>query len=266
MSSRPQIISLKDRLSRGEVCVVLGIGRALHHNLLQMIGLVGEFHGVWFDMEHVGLTTEQLEVATLACRAHGLDSICRVAPTDYAIVTRCLEAGATGIMAAQITSVEQAIQFVHWAKFFPAGMRGLNTSGWDARFTMRSPAEFVTLANEETCVWIQIETVAALEACADIAAIEGVDGLFVGPSDLSQSLGVTGQFMHARCLQALETIASACSKARKFWGAVTVSPEHAQYLKHLGCRLFSPANDVKVFLSGLYHLKNQYRDLFAGKA
>lgn len=109
--------SLKQRLDRGETAVILAAGRMYHHNTLQIVGLTGGFHGVWFDMEHVGLTTEQLEVATLACRASGLDSFCRVAPTDYATVSRCLEAGAGGIMAAQIFSAAQAEEFVKWAKF-----------------------------------------------------------------------------------------------------------------------------------------------------
>ncbi|OYW11554.1 MAG: host specificity protein, partial [Planctomycetales bacterium 12-60-4] len=111
----------KQRLDDGELVLSMAVGRVLQHNLLQMVGMTGGFHGVWLDMEHVGLTTQQLEVATLACRAYGMDSFCRVAPTDYATVTRCLEAGSGGVMAAQIFSVEQAEEFVRWAKFAPRG-------------------------------------------------------------------------------------------------------------------------------------------------
>lgn len=250
--------SLKQRLARGETSVILGVSRALHHNLLQIVGLTGGYQGVWFDMEHVGLTTEQLEVAALACRAHGLDSFCRLAPTDYASVTRCLEAGVNGVMAAQIHSARQAEEFVRWAKFAPRGYRGLNTSGWDARFTMIPAAQFCAQANAETFVLIQIETLGAVEECEAIAAIEGVDGLFIGPSDLSQSLGVTGDFFHEKCLAAIERVAAACRNQGKGLAAVTFSPQHARMLYERGCRMFSPTNDVRLILAGLQVVREQF--------
>jgi len=255
--------SLKQRLARGETTVILGVGRVLHYNLLQMVGLMGGYQGIWFDMEHVGLTTEQLEVAALACRAHGLDSFCRLAPTDYASVTRCLEAGVGGVMAAQISSAQQAEEFVRWAKFAPRGCRGLNTGGWDARFTTIPAGQFCRQANAETFVLIQIETLGAVEDCEAIAAIDGVDGLFIGPSDLSQSLGVTGEFFHDKCIAAIERVAAACRKHGKGLAAVTFSPQHAQMLYDRGCRVFSPSNDVRVILAGLQAVQKDFGFLFA---
>lgn len=254
--------NLKDRLAHGELSMLLGAGRVLHHNYLQAVGLQGGFHGVWFDMEHVGLTTEQLEVSTLACRAWGLDSFCRVAPTDYATVTRCLEAGAGGVMAAQIYSAKQAEEFVRWAKFAPRGYRGLNTSGFDAGFTTIPPAKFTVKANAETLVMIQIETLPAVEECDAIAAIEGVDGLFIGPSDLSQSLGVTGDYMHEKCQNALDRVAAACRKHAKGLAAVVVSSAHAQMLYDKGCRMISPTNDVRIIMAGVNAVKQDYRAFF----
>jgi len=253
---------LKDRLARGETTMILGVGRAMHYNFLQVVGLTGGYHGVWFDMEHVGLTTEQLEVAALACRAVGLESFCRVAPTDYALVTRCLEAGSDGVMAAQIYSAKQAEEFVKWAKFAPRGYRGLNTSGWDARFTTIPAAQFCPKANAETLVMIQIETLGAVEECDAIAAIDGVDGLFIGPSDLSQSLGVTGDFFHEKCLAAIDRVSAACRKHGKGLAAVTFTPKHAQMLHDKGCRMFSPTNDVRIMIAGLQSVRNDFDSFF----
>ena len=164
--------TLKQRLNAGEFVRICGVGRMPHHNLIHVIGMSGGFHGLWFDMEHVGLSSQELEIATMAAREHGLDTFCRVAPTDYATVTRCLEAGSSGVMAAQIFSAEQAEEFVRWSKFSPRGWRGLNTGGWDAKFTMIPAAEFTRKANEETFVAIQIETLPAVEQCEAIAAID----------------------------------------------------------------------------------------------
>ena len=84
-----------------------------HHNLIHILGMSGGFHGIWFDMEHVGFSSQELEILTMAAREHGLDTFCRVAPTDYATVTRCLEAGSSGIMAAQIPPELQP-GFITW--------------------------------------------------------------------------------------------------------------------------------------------------------
>ena len=257
--------SLKARLNAGETAVILAAGRIFHHNLLQIVGLTGGFHGVWLDMEHVGLTTEQLEIATLACRANGLDTFCRVAPTDYATVTRCLEAGAGGVMAAQIFSVEQAEEFVRWAKFAPRGWRGLNTGGVDAGFTTIPAAQFTKKANDETFVLIQIETLPAVEQCAALAAIDGVDALFIGPADLSQSLGVTGDFFHEKCLAAIDKVAAACKQHGKHLAAVAFNPAHAKMLHEKGCRLISPSTDVRVVVAGLQAVRQDFVQFFPAK-
>ena len=254
---------IKERLARNERVMVAGVGRVMHHNLLQMIGIQGGFDALWFDHEHVGFSMEALEVATLAARSQGLDTFVRIAPTDYALVTKSLEAGGGGVMAAQIFSAEQAEQFVRWAKFAPRGSRGLNTGGWDARYASIPPAEFCEKANREHFVAIQIETAQSVEECDAIAAIDGVDLLFVGPSDLSQSLGVTGEFFHPKCLDAIDRVAAACRKHGKHWGAVTVSPEHTEMAVEKGCTMISPVSDVKLVNAGIQATKQTYAKFFA---
>jgi 4-hydroxy-2-oxoheptanedioate aldolase len=254
--------TLKQRLAAGESVVVCAVGRVLQHNFIQLIGVAGGFDGLWIDMEHVGITNEQLEITTLAARAHGLDTFCRIPPTDYATVTRCYEAGAGGVMAAQIFSAAQAEEFVRWAKFAPRGNRGLNTGGWDARFTTIPAAEFCRKANDEHMVAIQIETLQSLEEVDAIAAIDGVDMLFVGPADLSQALGVTGEFFHEKCLAAIDRVAAACVKHGKPWGAVSFSPQHAEMLVSKGCRLLSPTNDTRIVLAGIHAVKQDFAKYF----
>jgi 2-dehydro-3-deoxyglucarate aldolase/4-hydroxy-2-oxoheptanedioate aldolase len=256
---------MKQKLAGGEMVLVSGMGRILHHNILQILGIQGGFDGVWFDHEHVGFSMEQLEVATLACRSEGLENFVRVAPTDYALVTRCLEAGAGGMMAAMIHSPEQAEEFVKWTKFHPRGHRGLNVGGQDARFATISPAQFVKQANEKTFLAIQIETLGAVEHCDKIAAIDGVDLLFVGPSDLSQALGVTGDFFNPQCLEAIDRVSAACKKHGKTWGAVCISPEHADMLAEKGCLMLSPTSDTKIINSGIQSIKQSYGKYFSGK-
>ena len=250
--------SLKTRLDRGETVCVCAVGRILHHNLVQMIAMSGGFQGFWFDLEHTDFPTAALETGILAARAHGCDSFVRMPMTNYAAVTRVLEAGAGGVMAAQIKTVEEAREFVRWAKFAPEGVRGLNTMGFDARFARIPAAQFIQQANQNAYVGIQIETLEALESVDAIAALPGVDFLFVGPADLSVNLGLAGQFLHPTCLAALEKVGQACQKHKKPWGVVPMGAEHAQACFDRGCRMLSIAADVRIVNAGLDTLLSTY--------
>ncbi|MFG0335349.1 MAG: HpcH/HpaI aldolase/citrate lyase family protein [Maioricimonas sp. JB049] len=254
--------TLKTRLARGERVVVFAVSRVFHPNMIQMFGIHGGFDGFWIDHEHAGLSVEQMDLAAMAGRTSGLDCFVRVAPTDYALVTRCLESGASGVMAAQINTAEQAEEFVQWSKFAPRGRRGLNAGGFDGRFGNLPIGEFCERANRETFVAIQIETADAVENCEAIAAIDGVDLLFVGPSDLSQALGVTGDFMHAKCVDAIDRVAAACRNAGIHWGAVTTTADHARMLSEKGCTMLSPTNDVRMVNAGIRAVKGQFDFLF----
>jgi 4-hydroxy-2-oxoheptanedioate aldolase len=255
--------SLKQRLAEGETVNVFAVSRVFHPNMIEMFAIHGGFHGFWIDDEHAGFSTHQVETAAAFGRANGLDCFVRIPPTDYALVTRCLESGAGGVMAAQINSAEQAEEFVQWTKFHPRGRRGLNAGGFDGRFGNLPPAEFCRKANEESFLAIQIETQQAVEECDEIAAIDGVDLLFVGPSDLSQAFGVTGDFLHESCLDAIDKVAAACNKHGKSFGAVTTTPEHAQMLVEKGCRMLSPTNDVRTFNAGIKSVKQTFANLFS---
>ena len=255
--------NMKEKLARDELVRIVGVGRLMHHNFVQIIGIQGGFDGVWFDHEHVGFSMESLEVGSLAARSVGLENFVRIAPTDYALVTRCIEAGGGGVMAAQIHSAEQAEEFVRWSKFYPRGSRGLNIGGYDGRFGSTPPAEFCQKSNEDVFVAIQIETLGAVEQVEEIAAIDGVDLLFVGPSDLSQSLGVTGDFFHEDCLAAIDKVSTACRNHGKSWGAVTVGAKHAEMVYEKGCRMISPTSDSKLVNAGVAAVKEQHPELFS---
>lgn len=252
----------KDRLLKGDRLIVFSVGRMFHPNLVQYLGMQERFDGFWIDTEHAGLSTREVESAVTAGLAQGLQSFVRVPPTDYATVTRCFESGAIGVMAAQIQSAEQTEEFVQWSKFAPRGRRGLNSLGHDGQFGALPLRDFTEQANFNSVIGVQIETAQALDEVEDIASIDGVDFLFVGPSDLSQALGVTGDFMNDKCVAAVERIGAACADNGKRWGAVTPTPAYADLLIGLGCTLITPTNDVKLVSTGLTAVERQFSSLF----
>lgn len=252
----------KQLLETGELIRTFAVGRAFHPLIVEMFGLAGGYHGFWIDQEHASCTSEQMMTLALAARANAMDCFVRLPPTGYWQVTQCLEAGAGGVMAAQIHDVEQAREFVSWARFSPAGTRGLNISGRDADYTHKPAARFVEDANRETFIAIQIETLGAVQQADRIAALDGVDLLFVGPADLSLAVGVPGQFEHEKLWEAIGRVAAACRQHGKAWGAVVPNPAFAKRAIENGCRMPTVGNDPLALRRGIEALQTSFAELF----
>ena len=242
---------LKDRLNQGKLTRVFCLGQLCHYKLVEILGMMGGFDAVWLDHEHAGVSISQIEQASLAATAFGLDSFVRLAPTDYATVMRPLEAGAGGVMAAQVRSARQAEDVLTWAKFAPRGLRGVNGTGADGRYGTIPMAEYLEKANAETFVAIQIEHIEAVHEVEAIAAIPGVDVLFIGPADLGQSMGLVGQWDHPDVWQAIERIAKAARQNNIAWAILPRNPEYARRCVDLGCRMLSIGLDVWAVQRGL---------------
>lgn len=241
-----------------DVLPLFALSRIAHPVVIEMFGLADGYRGFWFDQEHASFSTREIATLSIAARANEMDTIVRMPPTGYWQVTQALEAGAGGVMAAQIYTLDQAQEFVSWAKFPPDGNRGLNSSGFDADYSHKPLSEFVREANDLGLVAIQIETLPALECVSDLAELEGVDFLFVGPADLSLALGVPGQFEHEKLWEAIECVARACERRGVTWGAVVPNPEFARRAVDLGCRLPTVGNDVIALRNGIAALQDRF--------
>jgi 2-keto-3-deoxy-L-rhamnonate aldolase RhmA len=250
---------LKHRLaSSNQIIRVFGSGQLLSPKLIEIVALSNDYHALWIDAEHANPTLHDLELATLAASAHGLDSFVRLPATDYATVMRPLEAGAGGVMISMVRSADDADRAVRFAKFHPRGQRGLNGGNRDGRFGTEPLDQYTTRANAETFVGIQIETADAIANINEIARVPDVDLLFVGPADLSQVLGVPGQFEHPACLQTIEQIAAACRDAKIPWGIIARNPDYSARMARLGARLFVTAFDIHALHRGLKSLRQDF--------
>src|SRR6185312_13940772 len=142
---------------------------------------------------------------------------------------RALEFGANGIMVPHCLSVAEARQWVEWVRFPPLGRRGFDGAGADADYALGDAIEYLAKANDEVFLALQVEDRECVECVDEIAALPGVDLLFVGPGDLSISYGVPFQFDHPLVLKAIDKVAEAAERAGKWWGIPTGSAEHAQW-------------------------------------
>jgi 2-dehydro-3-deoxyglucarate aldolase/4-hydroxy-2-oxoheptanedioate aldolase len=252
-----------ERLASREILRVFSLSRIVHPVILDVFGMAGQFDGLWLDQEHGGMTLSEVRLASACARANDLGLIVRMAPSGYSQVTQNLEAGVDGVMAARIDSAAEAEEFLGWCKYAPRGQRGVNSSGFDARYTYKPLPELAVDANRDNFVAIQIETLGSLEEVDQIAAIEGVDLLFVGPADMSQALGFIGQVNHERVWEAIDRVAAACRNHGKPWGTVPAGPEYAERCVERGCRMLTLGNETLAVRRGVDALKQWYSAFFA---
>jgi 2-dehydro-3-deoxyglucarate aldolase/4-hydroxy-2-oxoheptanedioate aldolase len=253
---------LRTLLRQGRLVRVFALGHLFRPEMVEMVGWLGGFDAVWFDLEHTPMTAADVAAGARAARACGLHSFARLAATDYAAVMRPLEAGAGGVMAAMVRSAAQAEELVRWAKFHPHGLRGVNSTGPDGRHGTLPLLEYLQRANARTAVGVQVENVEAVDDVERIAAVAELDFLFVGPADLSQSMGIPGQWDHPRLWQAIERVARAAAGRNLAWAILPASPAHARRYVELGCRMLSIGLDAWAFARGLRAFQDEYAEFF----
>jgi 2-dehydro-3-deoxyglucarate aldolase/4-hydroxy-2-oxoheptanedioate aldolase len=242
---------LKELLRQERVLRIFCLGQLCSPKFVEIIALHGGFDAVWLDLEHGGLSIADIEHAARAARGAGIESFVRLAPTDYASVMRPLEAGAGGIMAAQVRSARQTEEIVRWTKFHPRGIRGINNTGFDGAYCTTPLAEYLQESNSRTFIAVQIENQDAVEEVEGIAAVPDIDLLFIGPADLSQALGIPGEWEHPLLWKAIERVARAARSGGVAWAILPPNVEIARRCVQLGCRMLSVGIDVWAVQRGL---------------
>jgi 4-hydroxy-2-oxoheptanedioate aldolase len=251
---------IKQRLVSGQLVRAMHVTGFATPKVIELVGTLGNVHGIWFDQEHAAIPHAELELMLMACRATGVDAFARVPLTDYATIMRPMEAGCSGVMIAQIRTLDEVKQAVEWAKYPPVGKRGFFGGNIEGSFGNIDMATHIATANRDRWVAIQIETAQAVEIVEQIAAVDGVDWLFVGPADLSVTLGVPGEFLHPKCVDALQRVGAATKKAGKAWGTLSRDVEHARRCREFGCQLFSLFGDIDCLRVGLRALEERFAD------
>jgi 2-keto-3-deoxy-L-rhamnonate aldolase RhmA len=203
---------------------------------------------VALDAEHAPFGRAELDACLAICCALGLPALVRVPSADPAQVLNALDCGAAGVLVPHVASVAQAEAAVRCCHYGPAG-RGYAGSARAAGFAGRPIAEQLRRAREETSVILQIEDAEALEALDGIAAVAGVDCLFVGRVDLTVSLGAT-QTDDPRVVRAVERICEAGRRNGVPVGMFVADPAEARRWVPLGATLFLLGSDHGFLLSG----------------
>ena len=171
---------------------------------------------VLLDLEHGAGGEEQIRDVVPAAGGYGVPTIVRVEAAERPRIGRALDCGAAGIMLPRLNSAAEAYAALTHLRYPPAGDRGVATYNRACRFGLDPGA--LDRADHETLCVVQIESAAAVAAADDIAAIDGVDVLFIGPRDLSHDLGVPGDTAAPAYLQALDAVLAAARRHGKACG------------------------------------------------
>jgi 2-keto-3-deoxy-L-rhamnonate aldolase RhmA len=205
----------------------------------------------WFflDVEHSPADVGELYTAVQFLDLAGLCSVPRIPNLEYPWIARTLDMGASGVMVPRIETKEQAELAVQWAKLPPQGIRGMGSPSYIG-FAPVSIAEGIEIANRETLIVLQIETVKAVENVEAIASVPGVDVLFIGPLDLSISLGKPGDVASEESHQLFRRVCHV-ARAKGLAVGVVCQANQVKLYYDMGIRMFSVGSPFSHMRAGV---------------
>ena len=223
----------------------LSLGSPLLARMAAQLG----FDWVLIDLEHGACSEGGLQSMLLAVEGTTCVPIVRVVSNDQDCIKRALDLGAAGVMVPYVCTAEEATNAVAYTRYPPHGCRGVASSTIATDFGLTMD-EYHANVHDRTLVIVQIETAQGVSNIDQIATVDGVDVVFVGPLDLSYNLGCPKQFEHPDLISALETVVAACQQAGKAVGILSNEEKAQQHLEQ-GFTFLAVGSDAGAARSGL---------------
>ena len=202
---------LKEKLKQGKPCI--GVWHEIGHPDIAEIQAMTGWEFMIYDMEHAPISLRSVQTMIQVADKYGPTPMIRVAGNDPVLIKQALDIGALGLIVPMVSSEQDAVQAVRSSRYPLAGMRGYGprrASGYG----QTEEDYFNRFAKEEILLFIQVETQEALDNLEAILSVEGIDGVFVGPNDLSISLGIRRQFDNPKFKDAIQLILGQCSQRK----------------------------------------------------
>jgi 4-hydroxy-2-oxoheptanedioate aldolase len=250
-------VLLRERIRRGDelLGVFLQVGSPV---IAEIAGSAG-FDWVLVDLEHGAGSEAELLHQLQALAITGTASIVRAESATRLRIGRALDLGAAGVMVPQVNDVQTAKTVTSWLRYPPEGVRGVALSARGAGYGTAGHGDIGRL-NESVVSMLQIETNHAVDVVDDIASVDGVDVLFVGPSDLSHSLGVPGNFDAPAFTDALQRISDAAQRHDRALGVHIPNVAELERYRALGFSVISIAGDGTTLSSSFRQLLGTARE------
>ena len=209
---------------------------------------------VIFDMEHGGLSLEQFKTLSIISNTNKIAPFIRIPEIKYNYVARALDLGASGVMVPMVNTPDDAIKIVLSSKYPPQGKRGAGFGFAHDNYINQNPLTYIEKANNTLVNIIQIETKKALENVNDIASIEGVDCLWVGHFDLTNFLGIPGDFTSKIYLNAINEIVIAAKSNNKSLGIMVNNKKELETYFKLGFNMIAIGTEMNILSRSISHI------------
>lgn len=248
---------LKQALAAGETQYGLFLG--LPDTTCAEICAGAGFDWLVVDTEHgpFDLPAVLRHLQTIA--AYEVSAIVRPVSDDRNVLKQLLDTGVQSLVVPMVESAEQAVELVRSVRYPPAGVRGLGTALARAARWTRIPG-YLHKANEQICLLAQVETGRAVRALPGILEVEGIDGIFVGPSDLSASMGHIGNPRHPDVVKVIREVLRAARSAGKAAGVLALDPVHIQDYRDHGANMIGIGADTLLLANSAQQLAESVRD------
>jgi 4-hydroxy-2-oxoheptanedioate aldolase len=222
--------------------------RLARPEVVEMLAMAGFDFGV-LDLEHGGaVNMNDVYPLILAAENRGIKLMARIPGINETYIKWLLDMGIGGLQIPHIKTKEDAQKAVEYAKFRPLGERGLCRFVRAAEFSNIPKDEYITKANSKSVIILQIEGVEGAKNIEEICTVEGIDVIFVGPYDLSQSMGLTGQIWHPDVAAEITRIIEICKKKNIATGVFTDTPEGIKHWSALGVNYLNYRIDTEMLL------------------
>jgi 2,4-dihydroxyhept-2-ene-1,7-dioic acid aldolase len=245
----------KHAIAAGQLQV--GLWSSLCNNIAAEIVSDSGFDWILFDTEHSPNEIPGLVSQLQAAVCGTANAIVRPAWNDTVLIKRVLDIGAQSILVPYVQDAEEARRAVAAVRYPPTGMRGVAAASRASRYGR--VADYLKKADSEICLLVQVETRAALEQLEAIAKVDGVDGVFIGPSDLSASFGHIGNPQHPEVQKALEDSVKRLKAVGKPAGILTLSEEEARRYIGWGYTFVAVGSDVGLLTRGADALAKRFK-------
>ena len=234
--------NLKQRLAAGE-CLLGPFVRIPDPAVTEILGYAG-FDFVILDMEHGPMGVHQAENLVRAAVLSGMSPIIRVRENAESMIVRALDTGAAGVQIPQVNSAAAARAAIASAKFYPQGCRGVCRFTRNAEYSHIPTPGYFPQSNENELVVIMIEGAGGIREIDAILDVPGIDVVFLGPYDLSQALGVTGQVTHPKVLATIEEITKKARDKGIAVGSFADTPANIRRQRDMGIQYLSYCIDT----------------------
>ncbi|MCF6177072.1 MAG: aldolase/citrate lyase family protein [Victivallaceae bacterium] len=219
-------------------------------DIVEMMGYLGT-DVVWICNEHIGIDPEKLKNVIRAGRAGNVDIMVRRAFGNYDDLIQPLEMGAAGLMIPHCMNADIARSIINQTRFYPLGNRGIDGVGGDSFFGTVAGSDYTEGANRETFIMVQIEDAESVNEIEAIAEVPGIDIIFIGPADLSQSFGCPGDFRNGKIRDAIKRTVAACNANGKWCGTSGLDFTYMQELLGIGVKFLTVTSDFGLIKKGV---------------